>query len=349
MALVFLEGFGAYSAGSKISGSDDELKLLWSSWNETPNIVEITNGTQGRKAYLTGNGTGDNDLEMVPKTKTFDTTTIYVGFRFYWADRLASMIWQFRDGTSNLGFLLIDAYGRIAYCPDNQAQQTSTTIYSTKNLTYQAWNYVEAKITFNATTGTVDFWLNGTAAGSYTNQDTIAFGTSCDNVIFANAQAYADWGTNNDRITDMYIDTTTQHGPMDIWYQPCDTAGAASGFTPLASTNQSQVDEIGADGDTSYNESTAAVTLDQLAHSDSLNVAPLALQPLVMARYVPTGSSNIQVGVLSGATHDQDAEVGISDTYDGYPGKIYETDPNTASAWTAANADAADTSYEHSS
>lgn len=341
MSLVFLEGFGGYAAATHSYAAGADPKLQWSFWNNNIVLTSLSSGSQGNRKYLTCSGTDPN---LVPRTKAFDSTTIVVGFRLYHQGEAGHLV-RFQDGGSHLGSLLMDSIGRLQYSTQNQ-QNYDGHRYSTRAATPYQYSYVEVKITFHNTTGTIDFWINGTAAGSLTSQDTINNGTSCDNIIIGNSDAYTNWPSDA-RISDIYIDTADQHGPMDIWYQAADAAGAAANFTPLASTNHSQVDDIGSDDDTTYVSSTATTTLDQIAHSDTLNVAPLAIQPMVMARYIPTGSANIKVGVLSGTTHDQDGAVGLSDSYDGVQGKIYTTDPNTASAWTAANADAADTSYEH--
>lgn len=357
MSLLFLEGFGAYGTGTHPFGSVDDLLLNWTSWNETPTITEESTA-QGRRCYLSaapGNNQPDMQCRFNPSGGLgTGKTTLVVGMRVYHEGisiALANLC-RFEDSGSPgsaLGTFNVLPNGTIQYSESATQQQSTTIPTSTRALSAFREHYVELKVTFHNSTGTVDYYIDGVAAGSFTGLDTIGGGTSCDTLLFfyghTTGRTFQDDGKF--RVTDIYVDDATVHGPMEVWYQPADTAGSSSGFTPAASTNESQVDEVDFDADTTYNESTAAATLDQIAHSDSLSIAPLALQPMVMARYVPTGSASIQVGVLSGATHDQESAEGLSDGYEGRKGKIYETDPNTASAWTAANADAAETSYDH--
>jgi hypothetical protein len=133
---------------------------------------------------------------------------------------------------------------------------------------------------------------------------------------------------------------------MFVWYQPADTAGSAANFTPSAGSNYENVDDIGSDDDATYNYSTTSTTKDQIAHSYSLDVDPLVVQPLAMGRYESTAES-LKVGILSNTTEDLDTAKALGATYSGVRGKLYVTDPDTASAWSASGADAAETVYEH--
>lgn len=350
MALLFMDGLGAYSTGTKTFGSQDDLLLNFNQWAEVLLHAQIEDVTEGRRGYITINGTGDN-MDLRPKFNTaFSEATVVMGMRFYWQpSNEEQMLAAFHNGGNFIGFWAVTDGGLMYYTIDSQARPAiADQIFATKPLRPNAWNYVEIKVFFNGSTGTVNFYVNGQAAGAYTSLDTELNAGPCTEIRIGYDQI-STIAHGGSRYADIYVDDTNVHGPMNIYYQPCDSAGSSAGFTPLASTNQSQVDEYGMDGDTTYNASTAPVTLDQLGHSDSLSIAPIALQPMVMARYVPTGSANIQVGLKSGATHDQDAEVGLTDAYDGVPGKIYELDPNTAAAWSSTNANAAETSYEHSS
>lgn len=344
MTMRFLEGFGGYTAGSSHSfASGAELLMSFSGWNNTPTLTSLSSGSQGNRKYLTCTGT---DPDMYLKLAGMDSTTVIVGFRCWWEGTGSQHIFRFQDNGLHMGSLGIISGGHVVYSTQSQ-QDFRTHPASTKPVAPFAWTYVEAKIYFNGSSGTIDYWIDGTAAGSYTSRDTLNQGTSCDEIRMGNDDAYSEWATDF-RISDIYVDDATRHGPMDVWYQAADAAGSAANFTPSAGSNYQNVDEIGPDGDTTYNSSTATSTLDQIAHSDTLAVAPLVIQPMVNARYIPTGSANIKVGLLSSTTHDQASAEGLGDTYNGYKGSFYFNDPNTTSPWaSAAAADAAETTYEH--
>lgn len=347
MSLYFLEGFGAYTAGSSHAfGAGAEMLLQFSSWNSTPTLTSKASGSQGNRKYLSSSGT---DPDMHLKLNGLDSTTIVIGFRIYHEGMSgnAGHIIRCEDAGSNMGSILITANGTPMWSIQNQQGTGTAYPTATRRCPAYNWTYVEVKVYLHSSAGTCDFWINGEAAGSYTGIQTRYLGTSCDGMRLGNDDAYSQWESDM-RITDIYVDDSTQHGPMDIWYQAADTAGSAANFTPSAGSNYQNVDDIGSDGDSTYNSSTATTTLDQIAHSNTLAVAPLCLNPMVMARYVPTGSASIKVGLLSSTTHDQASAVGLGETYDGVQGKYYVNDPNTASPWaSAAAADAAETTYEH--
>lgn len=346
MSLYFLEGFGAYATGAHANSAGEDMKLQWLTWTDPMQIAAMASGSQGVRNYLYASAS-DDSIAAYPDLNGFNSATIVVGFRFYFEpETQGGLLFTFYDTSTTLGHLMMTSNGQLQYYAYTQASLNYAAFTSTSALRAYSWNYVEAKIYFHSSAGTVDFRINGAAAGSYTGVDTIYSGGSMCDTLRIGYNDLVDWRPSY-RMTDIYVDDADFHGPMEIWYQNADTAGSAANFTPSTGSNYQNVDEYGADNDTTYNYSTAPTNLDQIAHSDTLAVAPLVIHPMVMARYVPTGSGNLKVGIKSGATHDQDAAAGLSDTYGGVKGKFYVTDPNTASAWTSGNADAAETTYEH--
>lgn len=343
MSLLFLEGFGGYATGAHSYAAGADPTLNWTSWTDSFTLTSLHSGSQGNIKYLTSTG----QPRLITPTFSSATSTVIVGARIYNSSGGAAYA-KLRTGTSLCGSIMLIS-NKLWYTRniDGSLYSSAESFSADRSVPSNTWQYFEVKVVLSNSVGTVDFWVNGVAAGSHTGKDTAySSNTTCDNVQFCIDTTYYDWSSTA-RITDIYVDNSTRHGPMDIWYQAADTAGSAANFTPSAGSNYQNVDDIGSDGDTTYNSSTATTTKDQIAHGDTLSVAPVALQPMVMARYVPTGSANIKVGVLSGATEDLDSAVGLGSSYDGVRGKIYEVDPNTSSAWTASNADSAETVYEH--
>lgn len=346
MALVFLEGFGGYATGAHVSGSSDDLLLNFESWSGTVTISSRYSTSEGTSNYMTSSG----NPSLLTKSVWSGSSTIIIGARIYIGQTTlsAGIICKLMAGSNTVGWFGYTGSGFLGWSPNTWGIGHPDGRRSTKMVYQHEWTYVECKLTLSDSSGTIDFWINDEACGSFSGLDT-CFGTgntSCTQMNVGSPNTVEGWNTNT-RITDIYVDTATRHGPLNVLYQAADTAGSASNFTPSTGNNEDNVDDLGSDGDSTYNYSTTTTTKDQIAHSDSLNVSPLALQPMVMARYIPTGSANIKVGVLSGATEDLDSAVALADTYSGIPGKIYEVDPNTSSAWTASNADAAETVYEH--
>jgi hypothetical protein len=341
MTLLFMEGFGSWATGNMDAGSGKDYLGNWLSLGQGGYVAAVSSGSQGTKKSFQGRSPY---YYMPLKSRTWSgVSTIYVGFRAY--HNGSGRYLSFYDSSTKMGSIGINA-GHASYT-NSGAGTLSDTVISDQEVIENSWTYIEAKIVFHSSAGTVDFWIDGTASGSYTSLNTLEAGASCTSIVLGVNDTNHDWYPGN-KITDIYVDTATQHGPMDIWYQAADTAGSASNFTPSAGNNEDNVDEVaGNDGDTTYNTSTLVTTKDQVAHSDTLNVAPLAIQPMAFARYIPAGAANLQVGILSGGTEDLASLAGLSDTYKGIVGTIYEVDPNTSSAWTASNADAAETVYKH--
>lgn len=345
MSLKFMSGLGYASIAEHDEADGDDLTTQFSPYVDAT-ITSLVSGSQGTKNYWHNTGSGIESLALKAFTAM---TTFVIGFRVYRNGNAGndSRCVTFLNGGTVAGSFGCLADGRLAYSEDQRMYDPYILAAAERPLPMKGWNYVELKVVLHATTGSVEIKLNGQTVASETGIDTIGAESQITQCIFNWNGTYSDAVANEWWVTDIYLDDSTLRGPMDIWYQPCDTSGSAANFTPSAGNNEDNVDELGNDGDTTYNASTATSTLDQLAHSDSLDDDPIALQPLVIARYVPTGSANIKVGVLSGTTHDQASAEGITDGYRGYLGKIYETDPDTASAWTASGADAAETTYEH--
>lgn len=348
MALLFMEGFGGYATGSQPWGENCDMKLNFMArgLGNDASITSFASTSEGERNYLTM-PSGTSHLISYPFDSEY--STVYIGCRFYRTDSAGSLIGIVR-GTTYIGTLFVDSLGYFGYTAWDNGQQDKG-FPSNFVIPSHAWSYLEAKIYIHDSAGTVDLWINDMAAGSYTGKDTRHSGAgsyTCNGIVIG---TYFYYGVNwpaNWRITDIYVDTATRHGPVAVWYQPADSAGSSAGFTPLAGSNYQNVDDLGSDADTTYNYSTTTTNKDQIAHSDSLASAPLALQPLSMARAEGPGTGAIKVGVLSGATEDLDTAKGLPEgSYTGVRGLIYETDPNTASAWTQTNANNAETVYQH--
>jgi hypothetical protein len=348
MSLRFIEGFGAYSNAAHSDGAGDDLKAQWEQYTSvTINAFEADNN--GTRKYATA----VNGAAARPNLGAFSEDTFILGFRFYHTAQFAeNLICRFLNSAGTLVSSIGIVAGRLVYSRDPSGDLgTSSAIVLRSALPVKPnqWHYLEMKVTLDQSAGAVAFQVNGQDAGSVSGVDTEQTQSGPAEAIEFASNLSSDWQTQN-RITDIYVDDGTVFlGPMEVWYQEADASGTESGWTPLASTNESQVDEIGNDGDTTYNSSTTLQT-DSLGTSKTLDADPIAIQPLVMARVVSPGSSTLRVGTKSDPagtpTESFGATLGLVTTYDGVRGAIDEVDPDTAAAWTAANADAAEIMYE---
>ena len=345
MSFKFIEGFGAYAPSGSISyTAGEDPTLQWSVWSGSGlQMVAYLSDTPGVRQYT--KMTAGTDLT----SKVFDATgltSVVIGARIYNpSGGTANLVMTLMDGASVLGIIGFDTAGKMVYAASDQSLTSPVATATNANST-DSWNYCEWEITFSDTVGVVNFYTNGTANGTNSTLDTINAGTNFDQLILGQNTATHDWQANT-RVTDLYIDTATVRGPVEIWYQAANADGSVEQFAPLSGSNYENVDDLGSDGDTSYNASDTPSNQDHIAHSQTIGIDPLAVQPMVHAKLDGAGSADIQVGIYSGTTEDLATAEGLSSDYDGYLGTIYETDPDTAIAWVAADCDAAETVYEH--
>ena len=350
MALQFVEGFGAYETGvAHAIGEAVDPKLIWDWWTSNLTMTSLVSGVNGTRNYMTM--PSDSHCEKFLPTRL---NRLILGFRIYRTSSANNLLCVF-IGEGQFGRFGIRTDGRLVYTLSSYMDDGSQKLLSDDPIPVNGWVYLEIDVTFHETAGAVAFWINGQASGSVTGIDTTKSSTTgasyCGKLIVGgySGDVHDAWQSTN-RITDVYLDSNTRRGPLEVWYQAADSLGNAVDFTPLSSTNHAMVDELGADNDTTYNESTVVTDQDAIAHSDTLEDDPLAIQPVIFARKEGNGEAAVKVGVRSSTTENLDTvERPLAPAYAGRVGLIYEDDPHTAIAWVAANADAAETLYNHSS
>ena len=344
MAILFMEGFGQCATGSRPPAELEGLLFNWIGYENLatdPTITAYESGDLGVRKYIEF-GTDHTKLISQPFTSS---STVVFGCRVY------------RYDTSTTGIVKLGSSGAIGVYSDGTLRYTSDPAFnlnhaslswaSTATLSTGAWAYIEVKVVFSATVGEVEFYIDGTLDSSFTGIDTISSAwEECSDITMSYGNVPSS--TPGWRYTDIYVTDGDVLGDVEVWYQPADTAGSASNFTPLSGNNEEMVDETtNPDGDTTYNASTSTGTKDQIAHSAIHSLGPAAIQPIACAKADGGGVANVKVGVLSGATESLGNAAGVADSYQVVRGLIYETDPNTSAAWTAAAADAAETVVQH--
>jgi hypothetical protein len=117
---------------------------------------------------------------------------------------------------------------------------------------------------------------------------------------------------------------------------------AQKDWTPDTGTdNYSRVNETPINGDTSYVTAATVGNKDRYALND-LPINPVtvaAVQALVVARKDDAVTRAIAPVIKSGATEAVGDDFGLASGY-GAALKIFETDPNTSSAWTTSGVNA---------
>jgi hypothetical protein len=343
---LLADGFGNLSDGSHLVASDREI--LGKQWVSYTNNFAVSDMGDGRKWLMSNGSTVKLGIQSVDFAAQ---TTLSFCFRIFMDDRDLTNLFFLYDGTTYIYQIGIDASGRVIYGGWNnlylQPSLTSSIVATSSILPLNTPIHCEVKIVLgNGTDGEVHFYINGVLDTSVTGIDTIRAGTSCTNIV---VNAYDDaWGfPPNWKLSDIIVhNKATPIGGAGVYYVGSDTAGTDADFTPSAGSNENNVDEIGPDEDTTYNESDGTI-----GHRDSftgdgvtgLNV--LSVCAVVRARKTASGPAFLSVGVLHGGSEDQAAEVALTEEYETFVHFVDEN-PSTSAPWATAAVGAAEVTME---
>jgi len=323
MALLFMEGFDTFDTVTKMY-TDQFI-------NGDTSLVTLVSGRIDGQALRNANAGSDVFFHF-----DASSATVYIGM----AIKLDSPI-----AVTNVIMDFGNQFG-IAINTANQMsirRMPSTTLGGILTpLSIDVWHFLEIKVFINNSTGTVLVKLDGVEEVNLTSQDTL------------NTAAFIDYYKNIGNLSgiiidDLYIgddtglDMTDLQGDCHIEVLDPDGDGATTDWTPLSSTNISNVDEgaTNSDEDTTYNSSSTATHKDLFTMANIAgNVdTVLAVQAMIRARKVDAGSRVINATIRSNVTEVDGADQGLSIDYM-WKREIYENDPDGGGAWdeTAVNA-----------
>lgn len=285
-------------------------------------------------------------------------TTIIVGLRWRVTNPISSgpnTIIQFRDaaGTTHCG-LTMNTSGNLFFWRGTTATvlQTGSTV-----LSGLGWVQIEVKVKIDNATGTFDVLLDGVSELSATGQDTQnSANNSVGQVLFT---IVGVGGTTAGDLDDVYICDTTGSSPYNDFLSSTGsgpfrvetlyvTSDDTVAWTPLSSTNASNVDEASCDGNTTYNSASAAAT--DIFNHGSLSSTPATIYAVDVVSCVykeDTTAISVRNKLKSGATTSDGSTVSnLANNTVFYLRDSYQTDPNTAAAWTATNLNNTKIGYE---
>ena len=332
MALLFFEGFETYGS---LTGSALEDELI-KKWSESTGGTIATGRDGGNRLTLSGNTL----LEYNPQQSIDDWV---IGFAFQINDSNDDLLVTFMDGqgkaSSNFHFRLVnaDTVLRAFANSDFSTPDTSADV-----LTYGQWHYIEIKLNIHPTTGSYTVKVDGVTQLSNTGLETDSGGTG------ANIQFWSSGVSSNVRLDDMYFCDNTGAQNNDflgdssvVAINPTSDVTIEWGSTGAA--HYTEIDDNPSDEDTSYIETGSPSSVDLF---DFENVTSLfgAIYGIQVCTELSSTSDATDLRVVSGVT-TSDAE-GTDNTVDNDPSfitftRIVELDPNTSSAWTLSNLNAA--------
>lgn len=215
--------------------------------------------------------------------------------------------------------------------------------------------YIEWKVTFS-NTGAFEVRINGVTEISSGSVDT----TNTANNSANGVQILGNGGGgNSDFWDDFYLSDNSGGAPNNDFLFNVNgppaietkfvTSNDAVAFTPLSSTNASNVDETDYDGDTTYNTSSSTGQTDTFNHG-ALSSTPTAIYGVQVVASMRKDDVTVQTGrtkLKSGGTTQNGFSYGLVNSVYVHLADTYALDPNTAAAWLGANVDASKIGYEH--
>lgn len=313
MAIRFSDGFDYYTS-STYGGQ------IWTSYSTAGFVA----GRFGGSAALLGG----------PLVKTIDSQQTWI---ICFAMRIQGTIGvgtavEVKDGSTLHLDLRIDAVGHLQVTRNGTVLGTSTVA-----LLQSIWYHVQFKVKIDDTVGTYEVRLDGvnvlsgsgadTRNGGNATADTIRFlgangsGSLLDDVIIMDTSG----SLNNDFPGDCKITTVFPS-----------SNGATNDFTPSAGSNFQNVDDNPSNDDTDYNGSSTVGHIDLYNVTDvTVTGSILGVKASITYRKDDAGTREI-APVCRSTSNFVGATKTCSSSYK-VDSQMYETDPNTAAAWTQAN------------
>ncbi len=191
---------------------------------------------------------------------------------------------------------------------------------------------IAAQVLFHSTVGTLKLRVASTVELDLTNVDTAGATGDAKYVLFGSTVSGS--GRMDDLVWGDVTGALNNSMPVDlrvtVSVPTADTAQKQ--FTPNAGpTNYTQVDELPANGDTDYVESTTSGHTDRYTHSGSY--AGLGIRAAIV-RTVARGGSSMRHVIRSSAT-DAESPANITTEASAYrtQSTVFETDPATGLGW----------------
>lgn len=216
------------------------------------------------------------------------------------------------------------------------------------------WNYVEIKYTPHDTTGYMEMRVNESVIFTYSG-DTNEGSSTVDCVRFVGVETPV--ATTDDRLhlwDDMYLlnsaGTTNNDflGPIHVETILPNGIGSDNDFTAVGGLNWQNVDDVPTNDDGSYNTSLTVGDKDLFA-AQTLSVVNGTIYGVKVnaeARVTEAGVVKILPKVKSGSTYGDGTTTGIASTeYIGVE-SLFETNPDTSTAWTVSEIQSINFGYE---
>ena len=330
MALLMIEGWEGYD-----SVTDMTNVWLWAP-DGTSNFALTTGRHLGTCFRL-----GSSARLATPLGTT--ASELYAGFswKFGTTPSVTREIFGFQlEAQTYNGYRVsLNNTGYLQLIPKGVTQPYAT---GTTQLTADTWYYLELYIKRGDSDGEFTVKINGTNELALTSIDT-QHSTDAD---YESIELRGD--PNYFYFDDMYVcDTTGSVNTGFLGMQVVELlrpngAGNYAQWTPSAGSNYTCVNETTADDDTSYVGTTATSKKDSYDHTNITQTATsvAGVKVITHAKCTSGDFTTFKHMVRSSTSDEEGDPVHIEDSYMTRCSKVFETDPNTSSAWTKSGVDA---------
>jgi hypothetical protein len=343
MALRFVESFDHYAIG--------DITEKWSSSGGSTGSSSFSSGRTGNGLFMT---ISSGYARHAYKNFSDNQNTIVFGCAIRFSNLGSRWFMLINDGGTVQTGLLLTAAGEIRVYR-GQATILGTTFPGT--ISAGQWYFMECKIVYHQSAGTVELRVNEETLIDLTGQDTCQGANEYFNRFYLYCQGS---GSHNAAFDDLYI-LDGQAGLNDFVGDSVilplfpDGAGNYAQFTPSAGNNYENVDDSAPDDDGSYNGSSVGGNKDSFTYDDlpgGIAGTVLGIQVPFSSKLVSGGAINIRPFLRISAADYSGAS--------GVPGATYqyvvehtnlislwEDNPATASAFLVSEINALEAGYEH--
>lgn len=343
MALLGFEGFDSMATGNTADIGNLNNVPISTSWTTTASNAK-------NAALVGGSAIGPINGSIAIFNYPSNANPVFVGMRFQ-PSALTSLPWElfrFADsaGTVQCGVAL-NASGFFFVYRASTANVLATG--STTSVVANAWYYLELGLTLGTgVSGSVTLRVNGNTEatnGACNSQNGLA-NTSQVQLI-----SHGVGFTPN--FDDFYCLDNTGGAPLNTFLPApvrvetlFPTTNNSVTFTPLTSTNVSQISEVNVDGDTSYNSTSTHANVDNFNHGSLVSTPSTiyAAKVQTRSRKDDITALSAKTQLVSGVTTVTGNSYALQTVYQEW-WDTYTTDPNTAAAWTGANVNATKIGY----
>ncbi len=295
---------------------------------------------------VTGNGSSSNLT-----TYTFSAiSTIIINIRVNISANSLAPLMNFLNNGTIVSSLAISSLGKLQVYRGNPNGALLGTGISTLAVDAgTTYHDVEAKITFNSSTGSILVKYNGNTEINLSSQNTSST-TSINGISIEGYTSFPAVTLRYDHIILMDTSGSTMNdliGPVNVNLHTVTGAGNYSQFTPSTGSNYQNVDDTTPNGDTDYNASSTLNQIDTFVISDCPSGTTNVLGAMVWwnARRDDATTRGLSPVLRIGGTDYVGNNQNVGSSY-AYFNQAYSASPSTSSAFTSSEINGMEIGYK---